>query len=148
MKVIGTLLLVIGVALPVGGVVLMTQGVEYGGIGLVLWIGPVIVGILMFLFAGRVGEARRRNEMLRTGLPGLGTITVIDDTGETVNEDPVARLTLLVVPDDGSAAFESVGTTRVPRLKAPEEGQQVPVRYDPNDHSLVAIDGPIRRAER
>jgi hypothetical protein len=55
----------------------------------------------------------------------------VADTGETINEDPVARLTLLVSPPTGAASFGTTIEATVSRLAMPRSGDVVPVVCDP-----------------
>jgi hypothetical protein len=56
----------------------------------------------------------------------------VADTGETINEDPVARLTLLVRPPTGAAPFGTTIEATVSRLAMPRSGEVVPVVCDPS----------------
>lgn len=55
----------------------------------------------------------------------------VADTGETINEDPVARLTLLVSPPAGAAPFGTTIEATVSRLAMPHSGDMLPVVCDP-----------------
>jgi hypothetical protein len=56
----------------------------------------------------------------------------VGDTGETINEDPVARLTLRVIPP-GERPFEATIEATVPRLAVPRPGDILPVVCDPEN---------------
>lgn len=58
-------------------------------------------------------------------------VLAIGDTGETINEDPVARLTLRVAPPHGARPFETTIEATVPRLAIPRNGDTLPVVCDP-----------------
>jgi hypothetical protein len=53
------------------------------------------------------------------------------DTGETINEDPVAQLTLLVSPPPGAPPFGTTIEATVSRLAIPRNGDMLPVVCDP-----------------
>ena len=55
----------------------------------------------------------------------------VADTGETINEDPVARLTLLISPPAGAAPFGTTIEATVSRLAIPRSGDVLPVVCDP-----------------
>jgi hypothetical protein len=55
----------------------------------------------------------------------------VADTGETINEDPVARLTLLVSPPPGAAPFGTTIEATISRAAMPQSGDRLPVVCDP-----------------
>jgi hypothetical protein len=55
----------------------------------------------------------------------------VADSGETINEDPVARLTLLVGPPSGAAPFGTTIEATVSRPGMPHSGDMPPVVCDP-----------------
>jgi hypothetical protein len=57
----------------------------------------------------------------------------VADTGETINEDPVARLKLRVSPPQGERPFEATIEATVPRLAVPHLGDTLPVVCDPEN---------------
>ena len=67
-------------------------------------------------------------------------VLAIGDTGETINEDPVARLTLRVAPPHGARPFETTIEATVPRLAMPHKGDMLPVVCDsanPDNTALI-----------
>ena len=66
------------------------------------------------------------------GLRCQANVLAMGDTGETINEDPVARLTLRVTPPAGARVFETTIEATVPRLSVPRKGDQLAVVCDPN----------------
>ena len=85
--------------------------------------------------------AELSRELQKTGQPATATITRISDTGMTVNDDPVVLLDLEVHPETGPA-FAARTKCLISRLDVPQfqPGCQIPVRYDPADHTRVGID--------
>jgi hypothetical protein len=65
------------------------------------------------------------------GLRCSAKVLAMGDTGETINEDPVARLTLRVTPPAGAKAFDATIEATVPRLSVPRKGDQLAVVCDP-----------------
>ncbi len=63
----------------------------------------------------------------------------VADTGETINEDPVARLTLLVNPPAGAAPFGTTIEATVSRLAMPRSGEILPVTCDPAKPDKTAL---------
>jgi hypothetical protein len=58
-------------------------------------------------------------------------VLAIGDTGATINDDPLARLTLRVSPAHGAGPFEATIETTVSRLAIPRVGDTIPVVCDP-----------------
>jgi hypothetical protein len=76
------------------------------------------------------------------GLPAKATILQIWDTGITVNDDPVIGMDVQVYPQEGESWRATIPKSLISRLDIPQiqPGQIVPVRYDPKDPGLVALD--------
>ncbi len=55
------------------------------------------------------------------------------DTGEMINEDPVARLTLLVTPPPGASSFSATIEATVSSHAIPRSGDMLPVACNPGD---------------
>ena len=58
-------------------------------------------------------------------------VLAVVDTGETIDEDPVAQLTLLVSPPPGAPPFGATIEATVSRLAVPRNGDMLPVVCDP-----------------
>jgi hypothetical protein len=87
------------------------------------------------------GNKKKREQaqnLVATGSRAVGTITDVQDTGMTINDNPRVRITFNIAPLDGSAAFEGEKTQMVSRVQIPQIGQRYPVFFDANDHSLFA----------
>ena len=87
---------------------------------------------------GRMGEQQR---LLTTGIPGRARIDAMADTGATVNEQPIAELTMTVeVP--GMNPYQVTTQQPVPRLMTGSfaPGQTVPVKVDAADPSSLTVD--------
>jgi hypothetical protein len=67
------------------------------------------------------------------GVRCAAKVLAMGDTGETINEDPVARLTLRVTPPAGAKPFDATIEATVPRLSVPRKGDQLAVVCDPNN---------------
>ncbi|NUP35230.1 MAG: hypothetical protein HOU01_26515 [Streptomycetaceae bacterium] len=77
----------------------------------------------------------------RDGLVGIGTVTALEQTGVTVNDQPQLRIALSVEGVDG-VTFESRAKMIVPlaELAMLRPGLVVPVRYVPGRTDKVEID--------
>ncbi len=84
--------------------------------------------LAVFALAGCNGHADGdASDGMRCSAKVLG----VADTGETINEDPVARLTLLVSPPAGAAPFGTTIEATVSRRAMPRNGEILPVVCDP-----------------
>ena len=107
----------------------------------------IIVMVLMLgvppFFFGRIfrGSGKREQEILLNGYPGKATIVGLEDTGWTINDNPMVKMTLSIVPEMGSV-FEVQVKATVSRVAIPRVGDSFPVKYDPNDPSKVVIVPP------
>jgi hypothetical protein len=63
------------------------------------------------------------------GLRCSAHVLVVSDTGEAIDGDPVAELTLLVVAPDAARSFQTTIDATVPHL--PVKGDTLPVSCDP-----------------
>ena len=76
-----------------------------------------------------------------TGIPASATILEIWDTGVKYNDDPVVGFRLLVTPKAGSPyQAEAKNVISIVHLSQFQPGAIVPVRVDPDDPKLVALD--------
>jgi hypothetical protein len=80
-------------------------------------------------------------EIRRTGRPAMARVLKIWDTGMSLNDNPVVGFRLSVHPE-GLEPFEAETRAVIGRLDVPQiqPGAELPVKYDPNDHSRVALD--------
>lgn len=93
-----------------------------------------------FLFGTPALAAFRNRRVLRSGRTGEGRIVSLEQTGVTINNNPVMRILLEVTPSDGRS-FEAeterlVSIAQIPQF---QPGAVLPVRYDP-DTQEVAIE--------
>jgi hypothetical protein len=63
------------------------------------------------------------------GLRCSAHVLMVNDTGEAIDGDPVAELTLLVNTPDAASSFKATIDATVPRL--PQKGDTLPVSCDP-----------------
>ena len=105
--------------------------------------GPALLGpgIMVLVFGGLALSSSRRRKLLATGLPGTARIEHIEDTGATVNQQPVVRFTCTVTPQDGSSPYQAVIRQTASRLAAPASllGRTLEVRIDPKNPLRVVF---------
>jgi hypothetical protein len=109
---------------------------------LFLLIAALIAFSLYFpakMIYGMFASSGQRDELLKTGVVATGTITNVEDTRVTFNNNPQVKLTLSVQAS-GSAEFTTSTTMVVSRVNVPRVGDHVKVHFNPNDHSQIAIE--------
>ncbi len=79
------------------------------------------------------------------GVAAKATILKMWDTGWTVNDDPVVGMRVEVQPDTGAAFQATIKHYTISRIASaqPRIGQVIPVRFDPADPTIVAVDSGI-----
>lgn len=109
---------------------------------------PLTFG-LAFTFAGllpvwfvmsgrrRVVEAARLAEV---GLPAVGTILAVQDTGTTINDDPQVELTVRIeLRHLATPPFTATKTITMSRVRPIRVGERFPVLVDPSDSAKWAM---------
>lgn len=88
-------------------------------------------------FGGGMSE-----ELARNGVPARATIQEIWDTGWTINDNPVIGMKVVVLPADGPPFEATIEKTTVSRIGTWQfqPGNSVPVRFDPANRAVVAVD--------
>lgn len=102
--------------------------------------GMLATGCLVHLIDHMTGEDRAK-EIRPSGQSAMARVVRIWDTGMTLNGNPVVGFRLEVRPE-GAEPFEAETKAVVGRLDVPQvqPGALLPVKYDPNDHTRVALD--------
>lgn len=92
------------------------------------------------LMPSLTGQAKNRR-ILANGVSARATITALDQTGTTINNQPKCHIGLRVEPKDGDP-FDAVATQLVLLTQIPQfqPGTVVTVRYDPADRRKVALE--------
>ncbi len=103
----------------------------------------ITVLVLFFVFRmvrGLNQQVANSNRILTTGVPATAKVLQLQDTGTTVNDNPMARI-LLEVQSQNQAPYQALVQMIVPRLKLAQvqPGMTVTVRVDPTDPSKVAL---------
>lgn len=77
-------------------------------------------------------------ELMKTGLDAEAEVLSIQDTGATVNMNPVVLLGLKVTPAAGDA-FQTAGQLMVSRLAVPRIGDKIKIKYNKDNHTQFVI---------
>ena len=77
-------------------------------------------------------------QLAQNGADATAEVLSIQDTGATVNMNPVVMLTLNVKPAAGEA-FQTSGKVMVSRLSVPRVGETVNIKFNPKDKSQFTI---------
>jgi hypothetical protein len=84
------------------------------------------------------GKREKAQNLMASGAKGIGTVTNVQDTGVTMNDNPRVKMTFRIEPLDGSPAFDAQKTTTVSRVEIPRSGDRYPCWYDRADPSTWA----------
>jgi hypothetical protein len=106
---------------------------------LALIIATVSFVVMLASLVGSVILGKAENESLRrSGLAATAKILAVDDTGITINKNPVARIKLEVFPPSGTP-FEAVAEELISRLEVGSisPGVEVTVRYNPTTKEVA-----------
>jgi hypothetical protein len=100
----------------------------------------LLCGCMMGLIDHMTGEDQA-NEIRKIGRPARGRVLKIWDTGMSLNDSPIVGFRL-EVHADGVEPFEAETKALIGRLDVPQiqPGAELAVKYDPNDHTRVALD--------
>ncbi len=92
---------------------------------------------MMAHFGGGMSE-----ELQQNGVSARARIQEIWDTGWTINDNPVIGMKVLVLPADRPAFEATIEKTTISRIATPQfqPGNTVPVRFDPGNPAIVAVD--------
>jgi hypothetical protein len=77
-------------------------------------------------------------QLAQTGADATAEVISIQDTGATVNMNPVVVLTLKVKPDKGDE-FQTAGQLMVTRLNIPRPGDKIKIKYNPDNTAQFTI---------
>jgi len=77
-------------------------------------------------------------ELMKTGLDAEAEVLSIQDTGATINMNPVVLLGLKVIPAAGDE-FQTSGQLMVSRLAIPRVGDKIQIKYNKNNPTQFVI---------
>jgi hypothetical protein len=78
------------------------------------------------------------NAAAMAGIPASADVLGIEDTGSSINDNPMVRLKLKITPQFG-VPFEHTVETVVSRIAVPRVGDTLNIRYNPANPAQVAI---------
>jgi hypothetical protein len=81
----------------------------------------------------------KRNELIKSGIKAKGEITKVEDTQETLNNNPKVKLYIKVKPE-GEDEFNAVVTMYVSRVRIPRKGDNVNVYYNPDNKMEIIVE--------
>jgi hypothetical protein len=98
-------------------------------------------GVFFLLFKLIIKPIINAKRLMASGLPGKATITSVNDTGVTINNNPQVKLTLDVKGHLGQR-YTTTLRTLVSRINpfVYQPGMEVPVKIDPRNEMNVIID--------
>ena len=102
-------------------------------------IGFVVVTLLAVLIPMAFGFSPNRKQrwLLQNGTPARAAVLQVLDTGVTINDNPMVKLVLRVMPEVGGE-FEATADALVSRVAVPRAGDVVAVIYNPaNPQELI-----------
>jgi hypothetical protein len=82
--------------------------------------------------------AQEAQWVAQSGLEASAEVMAIQDTGATVNDNPVVMLTLKVTSSVGTQ-FDTTGRTMVSRIAIPRVGDKIKIKYNPADPTQIAV---------
>lgn len=81
---------------------------------------------------------QERLKLIQTGLDGTADVLSVQDTGGTVNGNPIVMIHMTVSPSSG-APYDVNIQTMVSRIAVPRVGDKVKIKYAPENPQQVAI---------
>lgn len=81
----------------------------------------------------------KAKEIAQTGADATAEVLSVQDTGATVNMNPVLVLTLKITPASGGADIQTAAQLMVPRISIPRAGDKLKIKYNPANPSEIAI---------
>lgn len=119
-----------GLGIIITVVSLLFTLVVFAGVGFVMW----------KVFGGLMKQSQERQALLATGMPAMGRVLQLADTGMLVNNNPQVRI-VVEVQMPGRPPYQADTTMVVSMLAVPrvQPGCMVNLRVDPMNPSRIAI---------
>jgi hypothetical protein len=76
--------------------------------------------------------------LAQNGADADAEVISVQDTGSSINMNPVVLLQLKVTPAAG-APFDTMAQSMVSRIAVPRKGDKVKIKYNPADHSQIYV---------
>ncbi len=127
--------------LLIGIISVMTTTPGSSGIYIAIGMLAVFGGMAFLFYKLFFGPMFNAARLQKTGIPGTATITAVNDTGVTINNNPQVKLTLDVKNSFGQR-YTTTCRTLVSRINpfVFQPGLEVPVKIDPKNEKNVVID--------
>jgi hypothetical protein len=93
---------------------------------------------VMDMGQGALAGQQERLKLIQTGLDGTADIHSVQDTGGTVNGNPVVMIHMTVSPSNGEP-YDVNLQTMVSRIAVPRAGDKVKIKYAPENPQQVAL---------
>lgn len=109
---------------------------------LIASLGITVLGLLFAfrVFGGLMRNAKANKDVLTNGIPAQARILSLGETGITVNNNPAVDIVMEVqLPNQAPYQARQRMVVSILRLAQIQPGAVVPVKYDPNDLTKVAI---------
>jgi len=85
-----------------------------------------------------IGGIEQAQWLAQNGLEATAEVIGVQDTGATVNNNPVVMLQLKVTSSVGTQ-FDTSGQTMVSRIAVPRAGDKIKIKYNPADPTQITI---------
>jgi hypothetical protein len=125
----------------IGGIVGGSLALTVGIILLSICFTIVLVWFILRVVRNASGGDKATQKLLQTGMPAQARIVQVQQTGMTINDNPVVNILLEVYPQNGQPPFQAWSKKMVSlfQISQYQVGAFIPVRFDPSDPSKVAI---------
>lgn len=100
----------------------------FGGLFFASGFIPFFLGL--FMKRSTAAKQVMAQELMQTGVKGIGTITGVTDTGITINNNPRVTIHMRIEPLDGSAPVDRQKSVTVSRVAIPQTGLRYPAWFD------------------
>ncbi len=81
---------------------------------------------------------KQQQWLAQNGLDATAEVVMVQDTGATVNMNPVVLIQMKVTPAAG-APFDVTTQTMVSRIAVPRAGDKIKIKYNPANPQQVAV---------
>lgn len=85
-----------------------------------------------------IDGVNQMNWVAQYGMDGTAEVLSVEDTGATINMNPVVEMKLNVNTAMGTS-FETTCRTMVSRIAVPRKGDKIAIKYNPADPSQIFI---------
>lgn len=149
LKVMRVAFIVVGALCVLGGLGLLIAVDVVAGVT-TIFTGVVFVAVALFMlpkFFGMMGQATAmvdglaaKERLAQTGMPAMGRLLQVQQTGRLVNYNPEIQA-LVEVQHPQFGTYQTQTTAVIPQIAIPraQPGAQVQVRIDPQNRNEIAL---------